>query len=525
MIDKVKKYYHTLKYLRWIQIKYQLLYRLKKPKPKNFFLKIDFQNIRSNTSFKLQESLTSQPSYFGENQFQFLNSSHQFNSSIDWNCQLHGKLWTYNLNYFEYLAQAEITKYEGLELIHDFIRQSSEIEDGFESFPISLRVIFWIKFISKHHIHEKQIDDALFLQLQILSKYPEYHLMGNHLLENGFGLLFGAIYFEDANLLRQAEQILTTQLQEQILPDGAHFELSPMYHQLMLYRILDSINLLQNNFKKNIAPLLNLFKQKAELMLGWMEELTFENGDMPLLNDSAIDIAPTATKILDYAKRLQVKTKKIKLKESGYRKFVNKHYEMIIDVGNIGPDYIPGHAHSDTFNFILYHKQKPLLVDTGISTYEKNQQRNLERSTRAHNTVMIAGQEQSEVWGGFRVARRATVIYLKEEGNQVVAKHDGYKKINCEQERRFIFKEKTIEIKDRTIGDKKAKAFFHFHSNINIQMNGKKIEWPFGSIEFEHAEKIEIEKYQLAQGFNHSQTATKLVVSFSDYLVSKINLN
>ena len=32
-----------------------------------------------------------------------------------------------------------------------------------------------------------------------------------------------------------------------ILEDGGHFELSPMYHQIMLFRVLDCIQLLKLN--------------------------------------------------------------------------------------------------------------------------------------------------------------------------------------------------------------------------------------------------------------------------------------
>ena len=83
--------------------------------------------------------------------------------------------------------------------------------------------------------------------MYILLDNLEYHLLGNHLLENGFSLLFGAYYFQDENLYKKAKEILEKELNEQILDDGAHFELSPMYHQLMLFRVLDCINLVKHN--------------------------------------------------------------------------------------------------------------------------------------------------------------------------------------------------------------------------------------------------------------------------------------
>ena len=75
----------------------------------------------------------------------------------------------------------------------------------------------------------------------------EYHILGNHLLENAFSLLFGSIYFNDDSFFEISEKILLEQLDEQILNDGAHFELSPMYHCITLHKVLDSINLLRSN--------------------------------------------------------------------------------------------------------------------------------------------------------------------------------------------------------------------------------------------------------------------------------------
>ena len=48
-----------------------------------------------------------------------------------------------------------------------------------------------------------------------------------------------------------------------------------------------------------------------------------------------------------------------------------------------------------------------VVVDTGVSEYEPGEQRHYARSTKAHNTVSVDGGEQSEIWGAFRVARRA----------------------------------------------------------------------------------------------------------------------
>ncbi|MCK5662355.1 MAG: hypothetical protein KAI17_02665, partial [Thiotrichaceae bacterium] len=54
-----------------------------------------------STILSLKLSIPSANSYI-DDQFTFLNLSHEFEDVIDWNCPAYGKLWTYNLNYFDY---------------------------------------------------------------------------------------------------------------------------------------------------------------------------------------------------------------------------------------------------------------------------------------------------------------------------------------------------------------------------------------------------------------------------------------
>ena len=117
----------------------------------------------------------------------------------------------------------------------------------------------------------------------------------------------------------KAKEILKSELKEQILKDGAHFELTPMYHQIMFFRLLDCISLVKNNTFKN-QELLVFLEDIASKMLSWLKNITFKNGEIPLLNDSAFSIAPTSDTLFDYVRRLNIKDINLALSQSGYRK-------------------------------------------------------------------------------------------------------------------------------------------------------------------------------------------------------------
>lgn len=517
--------FHTIKYLRFKQLYYRGYYFFR-----NRFFKKDYKKLlkKDVKPLKWSESFLYTDSYKNNNTFEFLNVPHRFDAQIDWNYKAFGKLWTYNLNYFDFLNQNNISSEDGLNLIQGYIEKDTILKDGKEPYPISLRGINWIKFLSKHAISVKEIDQALYNHYQILLNNLEYHLLGNHLLENGFSLFFGAYYFQDDMFYRKATTILKEELEEQILNDGGHFELSPMYHQILLHRLLDCINLLQLNSWKEDGIVLFL-KEKALKMLAWLQEVTFSEGNIPMVNDSAFGIAPTSSLLFDYAQDLGLEWKKGKLLDSGYRKFTQHKYELLLDVGNVGPKYQPGHAHSDTFNFELYIAGKPILVDTGTSTYEKNAQRQHERETAAHNTVKIGDQEQTQVWGGFRVAKRAKVDVVEDSESRVKAAHNGYRSLGLTHTRSFRSEASRIVIEDSLNKEinRNQTAFFHFHPSvkqIEIHENEVKLTQEKIHLTFENPSNIELLPYEYATGFNRREKSHKLAVSFQKHLKTQIDL-
>lgn len=523
VVQKYTNLFNTVRYLKLQQIFYRIFYYLRSIVSNEKLatnLNIDTVNINFSDFIIKQTSLI-------DNTFNFLNQPKSYKLGfINWNENEYGLLWAYNLNYFDYILQESISIETSLEIINDFINNYKKNKVGSQPYPISLRGINWIKFLSKHKIKDEKIIKHLFGQYLQLSNNLEFHLLGNHLLENAFSLLFAAYYFNHKPFYKKAQKILYKELNEQILNDGAHFELSPMYHQIILDRLLDSLNLVKNNSVFSDKTFLEFLILKSQLMLSWLEQMTFKNGDIPYFNDAAPKIAPTFKELSEYAIDLNLNYKKIPLRQSGYRKIAKNDYELIFDVGNIGPDYLPGHAHSDTFNFQLNIFDKPLIVDSGTSTYEAGSIRQYERSTRAHNTVQYQNFEQSAIWSSFRVGQRAKIIQLVEEPDSICAQHNGYKKYGIIHQRKVVFTDSSITLFDKLIAKQSEPgiAFIHFHNLAKPIIKDNQINTEKCVIRFSNADKIELSDYSLAIGFNKTIPAKVAQIKFTSNLETSIQL-
>ena len=520
MWARLPLYYHTLKYLKPVQLYYRLYYTVRSR----------WRGLRGvqRHTFRVGPLPAAPPlpdplppasrTYLGGNRFRFLNLDKDFGETIDWDYGANGKLWTYNLNYFEFLLQEDVTERQGRALIKAFLEAAPDLKNAWEPYPLSLRIIHWIKFIARHELRDQILSDSLRAQADALLDQLEYHLLGNHLLENGFALLFAACYFDEPRYHRAALNILEPQLREQVLADGGHFELSPMYHQLMLWRMLDCCNLLAGK-RGSWSAQLPWFQATARRMLSWLQQLTFTDGSIPLLNDAAPGINPTTPSLLAYATRLGLSADALPLGASGYRKLGTGRFEVLFDVGAPAPDYIPGHAHCDALSVAVHYAGRPLLVDRGVSTYEPNAQRYLERSTSAHNTVSVAGREQAEIWASFRLGRRRVPVLLVDEPEQIQAQLR-YATSDHWHRRTVRREDEAVVIEDAA--DAPAQAYFHFSPDLVVEQTAGGVRAGTAELTFEGATAWTVETYAYAAGFNALLPAHRAVVQFSTNLTSRL---
>jgi hypothetical protein len=517
-LDQVKRLYHTLRHLKFIQVYYQLKYRLVRPKrvvtPINgVFAKVDLIDFPEKLkSLSINKSVWS---------FSFLNCHHSFSKDVlDWSFGEYGMLWTYNLNYFDWLHQPGMTKEHGLETLSQFYSTRGERNSIIlHSYPTSLRIINTAKFVSKWNITEDSTFSDLLSDLKFLGGRLEYHLLANHLLENAFALYIGGLITNQSKFVQKGKKLLVRELKEQVLSDGMHYERSPMYHLIILERLLDALN-----FAKacgdDLEPVLQVY---AVTMTGLA--MNWEDLDrIPMMQDSAYGIALSLPEILEYSERLLAEAYPLKpndFMDSGYRRLNAANFALIANVGSISPSYQPGHAHSDELNFELFYQGVPIIVDTGTSTYENNSRRNIERSTQSHNCVVIENKNSSDVWSSFRVGKRAKVE-LKKEYPFIEAQCKSNNS-NIKINRRFSLTGDCL-----TIHDKYSPEFYmatgqiHFHPDISLvkasnnmlvlkHKKGLKLR-----LKTLKCAELKLESFEYSKGFNRTVKAIRVKYKFSE---------
>jgi uncharacterized heparinase superfamily protein len=405
----------------------------------------------------------------GANRFRFLNQEREITS---WNDQSASKLWLYNLHYFEHVNEELVERW--------MVENPAGQGIGWAPYPTSLRIANWCKWILSGASSGSHVYASIAGQAAWLEKNLERHLLANHLLANAKALLFAGSVFQGACAERWRSgglRILEQELPRQILSDGAHIERSPMYHSIILEDVLDLCNL-RRAFS---VPLPDL-STYASRMLAWLQHMMHPDRRISFFNDAAFGVAPDTSALHAYAERLGIPAAAVVLGDSGYLRLENDHIVVLFDAAPLGPDYQPGHSHADTLSFELSYRGNRVFINSGTSTYDPGPARTFERGTAAHNTIRVDGVDQSEMWGAFRVARRARPFDVRTDNRLFVeAAHDGYHRLwpQVTHRRRIHLSGDTVVINDQIEGrgQHTVELFFHVApgADPNMQFDPKLI--------------------------------------------------
>jgi uncharacterized heparinase superfamily protein len=470
--------------------------------------------------------------------FRFLAREREWSGEPDWNDASAPQLWRYHLHYFDYILDLAILAASGdratawsafRRLATSWIRHNERLRgDGWHPYTVSRRIVNFCHAISvfapelaTDPSFASHLARSTYGQLRYLFANIEHDVRGNHIIENARALIHGGIAFEGEEpkqWLRRGMKLLETEVDEQLEPDGGHFERTPAYHVVVLRDLLEIAVFLRRN--RSVPSWLD---DAIARMLDFLASITMPDGELPLIKDTTLDGLPPYDLLAAGALHLdnwrwkqsddrgiypwclfgdqgwsrldEMPTNNVQAmarycESSGFAILRDERRFVVIDVGRPCPDYLPAHAHADLLSFELAIDGARIIVDSGVYEYDAGPWRDFFRSTRAHNTVEIGGVNQSEVWSSFRVAHRAlprNVHWDCSESHVLIqAEHDGYRRLSVPVTHRRTFVTAGSEILlviDEMFGEgtTHCRSFLHAHPVLDIVPESDSL-WRIGQV-------------------------------------------
>jgi len=402
------------------------------------------------------------PVELGAGRFCFLACTRCLGEPADWHQTGASRLWRFHLHYMEW-AWALLQHPERDEARSAFSRLwrswraagAGPPRDMWSPYVASLRL--WVlcgvfEGLAACGEVEADVVEQISWHAGYLRTHLELDVGGNHLVKNLKALIGAGVFLGRADLVSAARIRLVDELAVQVLADGGHFERSPSYHAQVLGDLIDVAGLLAAAGEPPLADL----EPAIGAMRSWLDAMVGDDGDVALYND-AVPLGSERLAALGPTggprARLRV------LGPSGYVVLrPDQRSLLVIDVGDPCPPDLPAHAHADCLSVQLWVDGERCVLDTATSTYEPGARRAYERSTAAHSTVEVDGQDQTEVWATFRAARRAagTLEEVEVHGDTVVvvASHDGYRRLTGAplHRRRLSASPGALVIEDQLLG-------------------------------------------------------------------------
>jgi hypothetical protein len=387
--------------------------------------------------------------------FTFLNETRIASGIELWRCPTASQLWRYQVHYFDYtvdlavayLATGRVVYYNKFkELVESWVKHNwPGVPDAWHPYPLSLRVVNWLyacswfsDALALDNAFRALLEEAIQVQLSYLEDHLEFDVRGNHLLKNAKALVLGALHFTNS---ARAQQWLTTGVQvlereaaEQVLPDGGHFERSWLYHLIVLQDYAEAVFFLK--IARQTVPV--TLTAAVRRMVAYIQATLHPDHDIPLFGDTELVGPERLESVVGFAQAVLSSEQAtpacaalngtpastpsspartnvppeglLSFPQTGYFGFRSGSNFLLVDCGDPCPSYLPAHAHADMLSFELSIGGRRFVVDAGTFEYGAGPNRQAFRSTLSHNTLIVNGQEQSEAWGAFRLARRAEVL-------------------------------------------------------------------------------------------------------------------
>ena len=463
IFKKIQLYFYTLRDLKISQFLFHLKFFFIKPK----FLNKEWTNKKifceKKEELNFIEDVNDYKKINFYKQFKLLNKIENQNN----------KLKKFNLFYLNHILNEKISfnkKKENIKKLYEYSLKN-KYSSAWHPYPTSIRLMNLIKFRYSNNIDSKFIDNFIFSHFFSLIRNLEYNLNANHLLTNIIAintfLVTCSLKTEEIEnnkkkYFDKLDKVLKSQFNFYF-----HYENSPKYHLFLIKQILDLEILKKIVGKKNNNKNILLIKKGLNFILN----ISHPDKTLPFFNDTN----------RNYIKVDKIKKKfeiifgdlgNFKFKNKIFPIIYNKQFKLITKCCEPSPKYNPGHTHGDNLSFELSILNKRILTGRGISTYENNNDRKIQRSSKNHNSIEINGLSANEVWNSFRVARKSKISSLKISKNSIYAECLGYYhnfKFNVHKIK-LILKNKNLQILDE-VKNKDFKIYLNFTPETNVKYN------------------------------------------------------
>lgn len=342
-----------------------------------------------------------------------------------------------------------------------------------------LRIPVFIKaFQNLEHLSDAQRNKLLLTIFQhgwlVRNRLSLYSSLGNHTVSESLGLIMVGGLFKESQQgqewLRTGIDLLEQECCHQILADGGPAEQSFAYHRFVLDLYWLAIHFLTDNTLHDCSRM----QQRVATGESFIQNIRRENEPLPMVgdNDDGFAVAPFLSPVRDIPPVNKPPEPFQSFPDSGYSLLRNTNgLRVLFDHGVLGMEPLNNHGHADCLSICASVRDTDFLIDPG--TFQYNGAPALRRyfkSTRAHNTVCVDGQDQAKQLTSFVWDRSFAVSCQHETNNSgqhtVRASHNGYvlQKIDVCHNRSLIFDpDGNLTIEDNFTGSGNHEYALHFH--------------------------------------------------------------
>lgn len=354
----------------------------------------------------------------------------------------------------------------------------SALEIGARAISWILAYPFYADYCEK--LFEKKLIKSIYQHMIFVERHLSTGKYTNtHLVGEAAALVIGGLFLKcrsSRRWVKKGIRILEKEIRRQVSSDGVHLERSVAYHRFFLDQYFLVYAMLAPNDRSFSKPALLVMEQMTEYLMN----ILLPDGSAPALGDcddarglwfnascpsdyrSLLALGAVLFERSDFKGAAQALSEEVSwlfgawgldkfsdlparlpenssaaYAEGGY--YIMKHgwhtsgRMLIYDCGPLGHGPA-GHGHSDALSFQLFSDGYGFVVDSGTFSYNLDYEwRDRFRSTRAHNTVLVDGQDQSVPadrmsWKTMAAARCNRWISTS-WFDFVEGEHDGYRRL------------------------------------------------------------------------------------------------